>query len=102
MKTKQASDFKKAYQKLKAKDGWKLSIEFYHHDFISEPFLHGEFDTEKIVLDYVEEHGLIITLIMLETSFSFSEKNWSVHVAEDYISFGSKHDDDTHCIIEFC
>lgn len=98
----QVVDFKQVYQKLKSKDDWKFSIELYHHDFNSEPFIHTESDIEKIILDYVDEHGLIITVMTTEATFSFSEKNWLVYVDDDYVSFGSKYDDDTHCVIQFC
>lgn len=96
--------FKKAYQLLKAMSDWKLSIQIYHHDFSSGPFFFAESDVERIVLDYVDEHGLIITIMTNETSYSFSEKNWLVNVGVDetYIAFASKNDGETHCIIEFC
>lgn len=96
--------FKKAYQLLKNKSDWKLSIQIYHHDFSSESFFSAESDVERIVLDYVDEHRLIITILTNETSYSFSEKNWSVNVDldESYIAFRSKNDGKTHCIIEFC
>lgn len=101
---KNAIKFKKAYQLLKNKSDWKFSIQIYHHDFSSEPLFFAESDVERIVLDYVDEHGLIITIMTKETSYSFSEKNWLVHVDidEEYISFGSKSDDETFCVIEFC
>lgn len=102
MTTKHVTNFKSAYQKLKSKHDWKFSIELYHHDFNSEPFLHTESYIEKVILDYVDEHGLIITVMTPDATYSFSENNWLVHVDDDYVSFGSKNDNDTHCIIEFC
>jgi stress-induced morphogen len=102
MSDKKTINFKKAYQQLKNKSDMKFSIEIYHHDFSGEPLYNSESYVEKILLDYVDEHGLIITIMTSETTFSFSEKNWLVHVDEKYVSFGSSNDDDTYCIIEFC
>lgn len=101
---KNAAGFQKAYLLLKSKIDWKFSIDIYHHDFSSEPLFSSEVDVERIVWDLIEEHGLIITIMTSDSSYSFSEKNWLVHVDidETYITFGSKNDDETHCIIEFC
>lgn len=95
-------NFKNAFQLLKDKVDWKFSVQTYHHDCNSEPFYSAESDVERVVLDHVEEHGLIIVIMTPETMISFSEKNWLTHVGKDYVTFGSKHDDETHCIIEFC
>ncbi len=96
------SEFKKAYLQLRNKSDWRFSTQIYHHDDAGESFYSSESDVEKIILDYVEVHGLIITIITKETLLSFSEENWLAHVDERYVSFGSRHDDNTHCIIEFC
>lgn len=101
MKTKLV-DFKRTYQKLKDKRDWKFSIELYHNDFSNEPMFHSESYPYKVMLDFVDEHGLIILILTPENAFSFSEKNWSTHADEDYVSFGSKNSDQTYCIIEFC
>lgn len=67
--------FKKVCQHLKNKSDWKFSIQIYHHDFNGEPFFHAESNVEKVILDYVDEHGLIITIMTPDSSYSFSEKN---------------------------
>lgn len=95
-------NFKKAYLHLKESSDMKFSTQIYHHDDASEPFLSYESYADKVVLDYVCYHGLVITIITEETILSFNEKNWLVHVDKDYVSFGSANDNKTHCIIEFC
>lgn len=94
--------FRRAYEKLKNKSDRKFSIQIYHHDNNGEPFYSSDSDVEKVILDFVGEHGLIITIITSEIMLSFSESNWLSHMGDDYVTFGSRKVDETYCIIEFC
>lgn len=94
--------FKNAYSKLKRKDNWKFSIELYHYDANSEPFYFSESLVEKVLLDYINGSGLDITIMTKEISISFNEANFLAHTDENYVSFGSRYDNGTHCVIEFC
>ena len=102
LKETNTTEFKRAYQNLKEKSDMKFSIEMYHHDFSGEPTISAESGVEKVLLDYVDEYGLVITIMTSDINYSFSEKNWLAHVDEDYITFGSANGKGTHCSIVFC
>lgn len=101
MTTNNNFNFRDAYESLKEMEDWKFYIHLYHHDFSGEPQLTVGSYIETLRLDYVSDHGLIITIITTETTLSFSEKNYTVNTSNGDIVFVSKHDDETHCIIEF-
>ncbi len=91
-----------AYRKLKEKSDWKFSIQSYHNDDPSEPHFSSLVDVERINLDNVDGHGFIISILTKESIYSFTEENWTAYTGEDYISFCSEVDDETHFTIEFC
>ncbi|WP_337970215.1 hypothetical protein [Virgibacillus salexigens] len=96
--------FKSSFKKLKEKESnslLKMNMEFYHHDFQSEPFLHVEAPVESIFMEHVEEHRNIISILTSETTFTFSEKNYNTNISNDVVVFSSKNDEQTYCIIEF-
>ncbi|WP_200411952.1 hypothetical protein [Virgibacillus salexigens] len=101
---KQFNNFQTSYRRLVEKasnDLTKIFIEFYHHDFQSEPFLHVEAPVERIFMEHVEEHGNIILILTSETTFTFNEKNYNTNISNDVVVFSSKNDEQTYCIIEF-
>lgn len=79
----------------------KVNIEFYHHDFQSEPFLHLEASVKNVSIEQVEEHGKVISILTPETLFSFSERNYHTNLSNDDVVFSSKKDDETYCLISF-
>lgn len=98
------NNFQTSYKKLiqqAENDLTKINIEFYHHDFQSEPLLHIESDVENVIFEDVEGHGKVISILTTEATFSFSERNYHTNLSNDAVVFSSKHDDETHCIIDF-
>lgn len=93
---------KKAYQHLKDNSDMKFSIEYYHHNNQSEPFLSSMSDVEVVRLECVDGDELIVSVMTPELIVSFGEMDWKVSIGEDYVVFSSKEDNETHCIINFC
>jgi len=93
--------FKPSFKKLKLNAKKRYSMQFYHHDFNSEPFLHVDAYAQFVRMEEISEHGLIITIITPDTLITFSEKNHSTNISGDSVVFSSKHDDETYCIIDF-
>lgn len=91
-----------AYRKFKDMVDRKFSFQLYHNNEAGEPHFSSMADVERINLDNLEGCGFIISILTEESIFSFSEEDWSAHTGEDYVTFGSKLDDETHYIIEFC
>ena len=102
MTDKRIQAFLDAYNSFKDMQSRKFSIEIYHNDESSSPFISSTFDVERVILDYVGEGHFVITIHTEDTSYSFSNENWLAHVGSDYVSFGSSHDKITHCIIGYC
>lgn len=100
MKTK-LTNFQRAYLKLKKEDETKFYIEFYHNDDPTEPNASINSYTESIILDFVEDHGYIVSIFTEETIIGFSEKNYEVTVSDDVVVFTSKHEDNTYFVIHF-
>ncbi len=103
-KTIEFNNFQTTFNKLtrQAKnDLLKINIEFYHHDFESEPFIHVEADVENISIENVDLNGKVITILTNETAFSFTERNHYTNLSNDDVVFSSKNDDETYCIISF-
>ncbi|MBN6206227.1 hypothetical protein JYK21_07170 [Ralstonia pickettii] len=78
-----------------------VNVEFYHHNFQNEPFLHIEASVENISIEEVDEYGKIISILTSETTLSFSENNYHANLSNDDVVFSSKNDDETYCIISF-
>jgi hypothetical protein len=96
--------FTSSYKKLKEESENKLLrifIEFYHHDFQSEPFMYLEGSVQTISMEEIEEHGKVINIITSETILSFTERNYHTNISGDAVVFSSKDDNETYCIIEF-
>jgi hypothetical protein len=98
--------FQKSYERMKGifqeNDLVRFNIEYYHFDTDSEPVISIDAEAEKLVLDYVPEHGLVISILTKESIISFSEKNYTTNLGSDNsVVFASKHNDETHCIIQF-
>ena len=102
MNEKQKQAFLDAYSDFKEMQDWMFSIEIYHNDESSEPFICTQVNVERILLDYVEDCHFVITFHTEESVYSFSSKNWLAHVGSGYVSFGSTYDEGTHCIIQYC
>ncbi|MEN2467993.1 hypothetical protein [Ornithinibacillus sp. JPR2-1] len=103
-KTIQFNSFQTTYNKLlknAINDLTKVNIQYFHHDFQSEPFLHVEAKVENVMLEHVETHGLVITVLTPETTFTFTERNYYTNLSNDAVVFSSKNDGETYCIIEF-
>lgn len=101
---KQFNNFQTSYRKMIANasiDLLKINVEYYHHDFQSEPFLHIEGHIENITLDHIEEYGHVISVFTKETTLSFIESNYHTNLSNDCVIFSSKFDDETYCIIQF-
>ncbi|WP_077317617.1 hypothetical protein [Virgibacillus proomii] len=101
-----AEAFKKSYAKMREivreTVGVRFNIEYYHFDDDSEPVISIDAEAERLVLDYVPEHGLVISILTKESIISFSEKNYITNLSSDNsVVFASKHNDETHCIIQF-
>lgn len=102
-KIKQFNNFQTSYKRLIEQpdiDLLKINIQYYHHDFQSEPFLHVEAEIDHIIIEHVEDHGLVISILTPETTFSFSERNYNTNLSNDAVVFSSKYDEETYCIIE--
>lgn len=98
--------FKKSYARMREvfreTTGVRFNIEYYHFDDDSEPVISIDAEAERLVLDYVPEHGLVISILTKESIISFSEKNYITNLSSDNsVVFASKHNDETHCIIQF-
>lgn len=98
--------FKKSYARMRKvfreTIGVRFNIEYYHFDVDSEPVISIDAEAERLVLDYVDEHGLVISILTKETIVSFSEKNYTTNLCSDNsVVFVSKNDKKTHCIIQF-
>ena len=102
MTDKHIQAFLDAYNNFKDMQSRKFSIEIYHNDESSSPFISSIFDVERVILDYVGSDHFVITIHTEDTSYSFNSENWLAHVGSDYVSFGSIHDKITHCIISYC
>lgn len=96
------TNFKVVYELLKKMEDWKFSISHYHHDFNDEPFLSIEKHVERLTLDYIDEHGLVITISTGDVILSFSEKNYTTNISNGTVVFASNYDNETHCFIDFC
>jgi len=96
------NDFLESYTKLKDgfDKGLKFFIESYHHDANGEPFSYVGCYPERVKLEYIKDHGFLILIITPETVFTFSEKKYTTNVSGRIVAFGSKHDDETHSLIE--
>ncbi|API92673.1 MULTISPECIES: hypothetical protein [unclassified Virgibacillus] len=100
-----AEAFKKSYAKMReiAREtvGVRFNIEYYHFDDDSEPVISIDAEAESLALDYVDEHGLVISILTKESIISFSEKSYTTNRGSDNsVVFASKHDE-AHCIIQF-
>ena len=104
MNIKQFNSFDTSYKRLKEKLSnslLKISLEYYHHDFQSEPFLLIDAYPENIRIKELEEHGKIILITTKETMVTFTEKNYNTNLSNDSVVFYSKFDEETYCIIQF-
>lgn len=79
----------------------KIYIQLYHHDEQSEPCLSIEGDVQNIMLEEVEGHGKVISIMTAETMVTFTEDNYFTNISNDAVVFSSKKDDETYYIIEF-
>lgn len=98
------NNFQTSYRKMienASNDLTKILIEFYHHDFQSEPFLVVSGHAETIRMEEVEEYGKIINITTKENILTFTERNYHTNLSNNAIVFSSKFDDETYCIIEF-
>ncbi len=102
MTKNQKQAFLDAYSDFKEMQDWMFSIEIYHNDENSEPFICAQVRPERVILDYVEGDHFVITIHTDGAIYSFSSENWMAHVDSHYVSFGSSHDEGTHCIIQYC
>lgn len=93
--------FLEVYHKLKQNENRKLSIHFHYHED-DEPLLIMESDVERLTLDHSSDTGFGVTIFTEENLISFYENQWLPHIGKDYITFGSKVDENVHWIIEFC
>lgn len=98
--------FKKSYARMREvfreTTGVRFNIEYYHFDDDSEPVISIDAEAERLVLDYVPEHGLVISILTKESIIGFSEKNYTTNLGSDNsVVFASKNDNETHCIIQF-
>lgn len=78
-----------------------INIQFYHHDYQSEPFMLIEGKVKSLLLDDVIGYGETIDITTAELLISFNEKSYYTNISSDAVVFSSKNDDETYCIIEF-
>ena len=92
-----------SYEKIKEQtdEGIKFFIEFYHQDDQGEPFLFTSFYSDRIKLDHVSGHGMIINIFSKEITASFSQKKYNTNVSDGSVVFSSKNDVETYCVIDF-
>lgn len=95
------STFGQSFKQLKKNFDMKFFIHFYHHNANSEPFLHIDGYIENLSIERVDEHGFAINILTHETILVFTEQNYFSNISGESVVFSSKHDDGTHCIIEF-
>ncbi|MBT2600916.1 hypothetical protein J7E18_16405 [Oceanobacillus sp. ISL-73] len=98
------NSFNRTYKKIVEKadnDLIKLNVEFYHHDFQSEPILHMEAKIQNVLFDKSRDDGSVITIMTNESYLSFTEKNYYTNLSGDDVVFSSKHNAETYCIIQF-
>ncbi len=101
---KQFNSFQTSYKKLQEGlniSTTKINVEYYHHDFQSEPFLHIEAHVDMVKLDFIGDHGQVISIFTPELTLVFTENNYHTNLSNDSVVFGSKHDEETYCIIQF-
>ncbi|WP_158681479.1 hypothetical protein [Microbulbifer pacificus] len=98
------NSFDRTYKRIVEKssnDLIKINVEFYHHDFQSEPFLHTEAKVQNVLFDRSLDGGAVITIMTNESYLSFAEKNYHTNLSGDDVVFSSKHNSETYCIIQF-
>ena len=101
MKEKQVQAFLDAYSDFKEMQDWEFSIQFYHNNEMGCPTFSSQTHIDKLILDYVED-DFVITIFTEDNIYSFDSSNWLAFVGSEYVSFGSRHSDETHWIIEYC
>jgi len=95
-------DYLASYDILKHhfNEGYKFSIEVYHHDHNGEPYISVEAYPELVRPEHVDGN-LIILIHTKENAFTFSAENYNTNLSGDAVVFSSKKDDETHVFINF-
>lgn len=89
-----------SYKALKANKDNVYIVEFYHNDTPSEPTVSIINLVEEIFADFDDEPYISIRFVG-GTDLTFTSDNYHTNLSNNAVVFSSKHDDDTHCIIEF-
>ncbi len=96
------NNFKTSYTELKNNTRNRFLIEFYHHDFPSEPTLSVLDNVLEVVFDRIEGESYIsIRLFSDTTDITFKSGSYHTNLSNGDVVFSSKHDNETYCLISF-
>jgi len=93
--------FKVSIDELRKRLGTPAYIEFYHHDFASEPTTVIHADLQDVSAEKVDEHGTVLTIRFKDTTLTFTEKNHHTNLSNGAVVFSSKYDPETYWFITF-
>lgn len=97
--TRKRKPFIDSFEKLIDFEGRKVTIEFYHHDYSSEPTAIAIDVVETVIQNDFNRTGLIIELDLKKSNFVFYEKNHITNISNNSVVFSSRNDNETYWII---
>lgn len=94
------NNFKTSAKQLESFVGHVCLVEYYHNDVSSEPTVSILNKIEDVYYGEDESERHISIRFSEGTDLSFSNEAYETNLSNGVVVFGSKHDDETYCLIE--